>query len=179
VTFALTALAATALAAARWSPPVTLGAIGRQSGPAQVVVTPGGEAIAVWNGGRSGGIQVSARPPGEDWTQPVTLAAAAEAGAPQVAANGRKAVVVWGGAVRFGGHWASVIMASTRLPGRRWGRPRDISAESRWREEPEGEEPQVALTRRGEAIVIWQALDEGHGTNSFIRTATQPPAATV
>jgi hypothetical protein len=178
VTFALTALAATAAAAPRWSPPVTLGAIGRQSGPAQVVVTPGGEAIAVWNGGRAGGIQVSTRPPGKDWTPPVTLAPATEAGVPRVAANGRKAVVVWGGAVRSGGHWASAIMASTRLPGRRWGRPRDISAESRWREEPEGEEPQVALTRRGEAIVIWQALDEGHGTDSFIRTATQPPGGT-
>lgn len=68
---------------------------------------------------------------------------------------------------------ASVIFAATRLRGQ-WSRRENISAERRWRAEPEGRDPQIAITRRGEAIAMWTAGDEGHSTTSFIRSATQP-----
>ena len=101
---------------------------------------------------------------------PVTLMAARGLGEPDVVATARKAVVVWSGAARG----AEVVFAATRLPGGRWSRPKNISAERQRYNEPEGREPQVAITRRGEAIAMWTAHDERHATNSFIRTATQP-----
>jgi hypothetical protein len=60
------------------------------------------------------------------------------------------------------------------LRGGRWSKPENISKEKRWRWEPEGEDPQVAITRGGEAIAMWTAGDEGHSTTPFIRSATQP-----
>jgi hypothetical protein len=101
---------------------------------------------------------------------------------PRVAVNAHKAVIVWNGGAQTHGYEsyeASVILAATRLPGRHWSRPRNISRETRWRYEPEGSEPQVALTRSGEAIAIWQADDEGHSTTPFIRSVTQPASETA
>jgi hypothetical protein len=94
-------------------------------------------------------------------------------GDPQIAATGRKAIVLWSGGDR--GADGTSIFAATRLRGRRWGEPKNISAERRWFYEPEGEDPQVAITTQGEAIAMWTASDEGHSINSFIEVATQPP----
>lgn len=78
-----------------------------------------------------------------------------------------KAVIAWMDTIetRFGE--ARVIFAATRLRGQRWSRPRNISAEKRWRSEPDGAEPQVAITfvsespiavtPQGESIAIWMA----------------------
>jgi len=84
----------------------------------------------------------------------------------------RKAVVVWRATIDAGGVEAWVVFAATRLRGH-WSRAENISAEKRWRSEPEGSDPQVAITRRGEAVAMWTAGDEGHSTTSFIRSATQ------
>jgi hypothetical protein len=163
----------TASAAPTWAGPVTLGQTGRESGPPQIAVTPDGEAVVVWEGGRPNGIQVTSRRPGRGWKRPRTLARSSES-APQIAATRQKAVVVWSDEIRTRGSEASVVFAATRLRGGRWSRPENISAEKKWRFEPEGTEPQVAITRRGEAIAMWTAGDEGHSTTPFIRSAAQP-----
>lgn len=177
IVLVMTGFSATAGAAPSWTRPVTLGPTGRVSSPPQIAVTPDGEAVATWDGGRSGGIRVSSRPPGKGWTPAVTLATSGS-DEPQVAATARKAVVVWNGAGQAGGYETSVIMAATRPRGRRWSRPRNISPEKRRGEETEGREPRVTITRRGKAIAIWTAGDERHQSNSFIRSTTQSAKGT-
>lgn len=160
-----------ASAAPPWSVPSVLGPSGREVGPPEIAIAPDGEAIAAWEGGRPKGIQVSTRKPGGDWTPSVMLAKASESEGPHIAVGASKAVVVWRGTVRAHGSETSVVMASTRLRGKGWGKPQNISKETRWREEPEGSAPQVTITR-GKVTAIWTAGDERH-TASFIRSATQ------
>src|SRR5215213_6687882 len=106
---------AAASAAPTWTKPVTLGPTGRESGPPQIAVTPDGEVLVVWEGGRPNGIQVTSRPPGQGWRRPVALGTSS-GGNPHIAATGKKAVVVWSGGARG----AEVVFAATRLPGGRW-----------------------------------------------------------
>jgi hypothetical protein len=160
-------------------PPTTLSPTGREAGAPEVVIAPDGEAIATWVGSRPNGIQVSSRRPGKGWSPPVTIAAVKEeVEGPQIAVSARKVVIVWTDNIRTRSGTARVVLAVTRLRGKRWSRPRNISAEKRWHSEPEGEQPQVTMTRGGKAIVIWQARDEGHSTTSFIRSATQAASGT-
>lgn len=156
-----------------WGVPRVLGPSGREAGPPEIAIAPDGEAIAAWEGGMPTGIQVSTRKPGGDWTSPVMLARASESEGPHVAVSAGKAVVVWRGVVRGHERETSVVMASTRLRGKGWGKPQNISMEKRWREEPEGSAPQVAITRGGKVTAIWTAGDENHVATSFIRSATQ------
>ena len=172
--FAMGGVSSDASAAPAWSKPVTLGQTGRESSQPQIAVTPGGEAFVVWEGVRPGGIRVSSRAPGHGWRRPKTFETTNQS-EPQIAATGRKAVVVWSGAIRGQGSGEASVFAATRLPGGRWSKPENISAEKRWLYEPEGEDPQVAISPQGEAIAMWTASDEGHSTTSFIRAATQPP----
>ena len=86
--------------------------------------------------------------------------------------------MLWSGGTQTPTDGASVVMAATRVRGEPWSRAKDISAEKRWRRQPEGEEPQVTLTRSGRAIAIWTASDEGHSTTPFIRSATQSALGT-
>jgi hypothetical protein len=167
-------VSSTASAAPTWSEPVILGPTGRESSQPQIAVTPAGEAFVVWDGVRPSGMRVSSRAPGQGWRRPTTFETSNES-EPQIAATGRKAVVVWSGAIKGQGSGAASVFATTRLPGRRWSKPENISAEKRWLYEPEGEDPQVAITPQGEAIAMWTASDEGHSTTSFIRAASQPP----
>jgi hypothetical protein len=162
-----------ARAAPIWIKPVTLGPISRDSGPPQIAVAPDGEAVVAWEGGRPNGIQVTSRRPGHRWRRPTLLGRTRES-TPQVAVSRQKAVVVWDGVIRPEESEAQVVFAATRLRGGRWGKPENISAEKRWRREPEGRDPEVAITNRGEAIAMWTAGDEGHSTTPFIRAASQP-----
>jgi hypothetical protein len=168
------ALAVTSIAeaASSWTQPSVLGPSGREAGPPEIAIAPDGEAIAAWEGGRPSGIQVSTRMPGGDWTPPVMLARASESEGPHIAVSASKAVIVWRGVVRGHGSETSVVMASTRLRGKGWGKPQNISKEKRRREEPEGSAPQVTITRSGKVTAIWTAGDERH-TASFVRSATQ------
>jgi hypothetical protein len=175
---ALIALPAAASTPPSWSQSVTIGQTGRESGAPEIAIAPDGEAIAAWEGGRPNGIQVSTREPGGNWTPPVTLAKSREAEGPHVAASARKAVVVWSDTTHTRSGEASVVMAATRLKGKAWSRPKNISAEARWREEPRGEEPQVTIARGGQVTAIWSANDEGHSTTPFIRSATQSARGT-
>jgi hypothetical protein len=154
-----------------WGAPVTLGSTGRETAAPEIAVAPDGEAIATWVGLGRKGLQVSTRRPGEGWSTPIRLAPAG--GDPHVAVAAGKAVVVWSGGIRTRRGSGPVVLAATRLAGMEWGRPRNISKERRWRSEPTGEEPQVAISPRGRVAVIWRAHDEGHSTTSFIRSATQ------
>jgi len=179
VVAATMAVAPTADAAPSWTAPTVLGSAYREVGAPEVAVAPDGEAIATWVGSQPARIQVSSRRPGKGWSPPVTIAAASrEAEGPRIAVSGRKAVIVWIDNIRTRSGETRAILASTRLRGKRWSRPRNISADRRWYYEPEGEEPQVAMTRRGKAIVVWKARDEGHSTTNFIGSATQAPAGT-
>jgi hypothetical protein len=170
--FVMGGVPSAASAAPTWSKPVTLGPTGRESGEPQIAVTPTGEASVVWEGVQPRGIRVRSRAPGHGWGRPTAFPTINQ-GEPQIAAAGRKAIVFWSGGVR--GADGPSVFAATRLPGRRWSKPENISLEKRWLYEPEGEDPQVAITPQGEAIAMWTASDEGHATNSFIRAATQPP----
>jgi hypothetical protein len=163
-------VSATASAAPSWTRPVTLGPTGRESSSPQIVVTPDGEAIATWEGGRSGAIEVRSRRPGKGWTPAITLGTG---GNPRLVATTGKAVVVWLGGVRVDGRKAEAILASTRLRGGRWSRPVDISAEKQWASEPEVEPPCVGINRRGKVIAFWAGSDEGHLADYRYKSATQ------
>jgi len=176
---AMMAFCSTADAAPAWAPPTTLGLTGRENGAPDVAVAPNGEAIATWVGSRPAGIEVSSRPPGKGWSPPVTLAPVREeVEGPQIVVSARKAVIVWTDNIHTRHGEARVVMAATRLRGKRWGKPRNISAEQRWRSEPSGGEPQVAITPGGKAIVIWQATNEKHLAVFFIASATQAVGGT-
>jgi hypothetical protein len=82
---------AAASAAPTWTKAVTLAPSGRESAPPQIAVTPKGEAVAVWQGGRPDGIQVASRRPGGGWMPPVTLMTARGLGEPDVVATARRA----------------------------------------------------------------------------------------
>lgn len=173
------AFCSTAVAAPSWAPPSTLGLTGRETGAPDVAVAPDGEAIATWVGSRPAGIWVSSRRPGKGWSPPVTLAPVGEEiEGPEVAVSAGKAVIVWTDNIRTRSGTARVVLAATRVRGQRWGRPRNISAEKRWRSEPEGQEPQVAMTPGGKAIVVWSARNEKHLAISFIASAIQAAAGT-
>jgi hypothetical protein len=170
---------AVASADSSWSEPATLGPTAGDSGPAAIAIAPDGEAIATWAGSRQDGVMVSTRRPGQGWSTPIVLAPIEEeVEGPEVAVAAGKAVIVWCDNVRTRSGATRVVLAATRLRGRRWSKPQNVSAEKRWRDEPYGEEPQVAMTRGGKAIAIWKASDEGHSTTSFIRSATQAAAGT-
>lgn len=178
VATAMVALPTAASAAPAWSEATTLGQSGHESGAPEVAIAPDGEAIVAWEGSRPDGVEVSSRRPGEGWTQPVELTKYGEVDGPHVAVSARKAVVLWSGGTQSRTDGASVVMAATRIRGEPWSRGKDISAETRWRRQPEGEAPQVTLTRSGRAIAIWSASDEGHSTTPFIRSATQSALGT-
>ncbi len=173
------AFCSTADAAPSWAPPTTLGLTGRETGAPDVAVAPNGEAIATWVGSRPAGIEVSSRRPGKGWSPPVTIAPVREEiEGPEIAVSAGKAVIVWKDNIHTRRGEARVILAATRLRGKRWSRPRNISAEKRWRSEPEGGEPQVAITPGGKAIVVWQATNEKHLAIYFIASAIQAPGGT-
>jgi hypothetical protein len=174
------AVSPTADAAPSWTPPTTLGLASRDAGAPEVVVAPDGEAIATWVGSRPNGVKVSSRRPGKGWSPPVTIAPVREEiEGPQIAVSAGKAVIVWTDTIRTRSGEARVVLAATRLRGKRWSKPRNISADKGWYYEPEGREPQVAMTRGGKAIVVWSASNEGHSTVSFIGSATQAAAGTA
>jgi hypothetical protein len=175
VVAATLAVTPSAGAAPAWTSPTVLGSVAREMGTPDVAVAPGGEAIAAWVSSRPQRVVASSRRPGKGWSPPVTIARIGEeVEGPDVAVSGGKAVIVWSDTIHTRSGEAGVVLAATRLRGKRWSRPRNISAEKRWYEEPEGREPQVAITRSGRAIVIWQAGNEKHRSVSFVGSAFQP-----
>lgn len=179
VVAATMAVSPTADAAPSWTPPTVLGPASRDAGAPEVAVAPDGEAIATWVGSRPNGVKVSSRRPGKGWSPPVTIAPVREEiEGPHIAVSAGKAVIVWTDNIRTCSGEARVVLAATRLRGKRWSKPRNISADKRWYYEPEGQEPQVTMTRGGKAIVVWSASNEGHSTFSFIGSATQAAAGT-
>lgn len=150
-----------------------------ETGAPDIAFSPDGEAIAAWVGSGRNGVQVSMRRPGQEWSAPTTLAPVREeVEGPRIAVSAGKAVIVWSDNARTRSGATRVVLASTRLRRGRWGKPTNISAERRWREEPEGSAPQVTITRGGKVTAIWTAGDEGHSTTSFIRSATQAAKGT-
>ncbi len=134
-----------------WQTPVTISEPTHESGSPEIVLTPGGEAIAVWSHytGSHSVIQTSSRPaPGESWQAPVTLTStSSEAYAPQVAVNGSgEALAVW----EFDDGSELVAQAAARPSGGIWGAPATLSGtghNAQW--------PRVALNELGEAVASW------------------------
>jgi len=176
---ALLAISPAADAAPSWGPPAVVGPSSSEMGAPDIAVAPDGEAVATWVGSRPERVVASSKRPGRGWSPPVTIASIGEeVEGPHVAMSARKAVIVWSDTITTRSGEAQVVLASTRLRGKRWSRPRNISAERRWREEPQGREPQVAMTSRGKTFVVWQAGNEKHRSVSFVGSAIQPAAST-
>jgi hypothetical protein len=133
VVAAAMALAPAAGAAPSWTKPTVLGSAYREVGAPEVAVAPDGEAIASWVASGPARIQVSSRRPGKDWSPPVTIAKASrEAEGPRIAVSAGKAVIVWVDNITTRSGETRAVLASTRLRGKRWTRPRKISADRRW-----------------------------------------------
>lgn len=165
-------------AAPSWGPPAVVGPASTEMGELDIAVAPGGEAIAAWVGSKPERVVAASKRPGRGWSPPVTISGIGEeVEGPHVAVSARKAVIVWGDTIRTRSGSAMVVLASTRLRGKRWSRPRNISAEPRWREEPMAREPQVAMTPSGKTFAVWQAVNEKHLTVSFLASAIQPAAS--
>ena len=178
VAAAVAALPAAASASPSWSKPVTLGPTGRERGTPAIAIAPDGEEIATWLGVPNE-VEVRTRRPGRAWSPPVTIASTRqEVEGPRIATSARKTVIVWSETIRTRLGEARVIMAATRLRGKKWSKPRNISAEKGRREEPRGEEPEVTMTPAGKAFVIWNGTDEDHLAIDYLKSVTQGAGGT-
>jgi hypothetical protein len=158
--------AAPAEATPTWLPTATLSLAGADAQYPHVAVDGHGNTVAVWRwyDGSNQVIQAAHRPAGGSWGLPLTLSdAGQDAGQPQVAVNERgDAVAVW---------WRSDgnntrVQAARRPAGGSWGTPVTLSAEIK-----DAFEPQVALDRLGNAVVVWTRYSE---TNDRVQVSRQP-----
>jgi hypothetical protein len=133
-----------------WTPPRDLSAPGRNGEEPQVAVTPGGEALAVWErfDGRVDAIQAATRTPGGAWSGPRNVSTREHSAyEPQVASGADgSARVVWIESSLPGG----VAETSVRAGPGAWSAPTAISNGRGSREEPA-----IALDPEGRTIVGW------------------------
>lgn len=163
-------LAAAGPARAGWQAPVTLSSSASGDSP-KVGVDARGDGIAVWSeavgstspGNSSFVVNAAFRPAGGGWQTPVKIAAASGTSvpfgvaspAPSVAVDPRgDAVVVWTSRPSF---YAGLVEAAVKPAGGSWGQP---VAVSRGGEFPAGG-VQVAIDRRGNALVVWWSAPLG------------------
>lgn len=149
---------------AAWTRPVRLSSADVFGGFPAVAVDPGGAAVAVW---QNGGMSSTGRPSppsiyasfersqGAPWSRPRRISAAgAFAATPAVAIDRRgAAVAVWEGQR---GRWR-VIEASTLDVGHgAWSAPAVLARSAQYLVDP-----QVAISPRGEAVVVWERYVSG------------------
>jgi hypothetical protein len=160
---------ATRPAGGSWSAPVSISKAGhRHVQDPQIVVSPQGEATAIWQ--RSNGsylvVQGAARPAGGGWSGPVDITTGHGRGGQHlqlVVDSWGSATAVWEGYdTRPGPNFA--IQAARRPPGSAWSRPTDIS---RWTANLG--EPQIAVDSQGRSTVIWVIGAKG---GAVIQSAT-------
>ena len=146
--------AVAAVTAAAWTAPQALSSAGLWAKSPQVAAAANGDATVVWRQRTSTGTGVMAswRVDGGAWSAPKWLSRpATSASAPQVAVNGRSAVVVWRSAGR--------IMASRHPAGSGWTRPAALSGKTRWAENLD-----VAMDSRGDITVVWNHWSGNRGS---------------
>jgi hypothetical protein len=150
-----------------WSAPKRLSRPGGVAYSPHVAVDPDGAAAVVWRryDGERSIVQAATRTARGRWSAAANLSAKGEnAVAPDVAIDpAGEAVAVWH---RFDGAH-QIVQVSVRPPHGGWSRPVDLSAKGR-----NGEQPQVALTPAGEAVVTWARFD---GRVERIQAVTRSP----
>lgn len=159
--------------AGEWSTPRKLSPAGLEALEPQVAVTADGEAVVVWAGeeGASSIVRAVSRPAGGEWSAIAKLSGPNVAGhepafAPRVAIDATgEAVAVW---ERFDGEH-NRVEAAARPRGGSWSQPVKVSAAGQ-----DAEEPGLALSPDGEAVVGWQA---SAGQPSVVEVAARPAGA--
>jgi len=152
-----------------WSSPVSISKVGhRHVQDPQIVVSPQGEATAIWQ--RSNGsylvVQGATRPAGGSWLRPVDITTGHGRGGQHlqlvVDSRGNETAIWEGYDTRPGPNFA--IQAAKHSPGGAWSRPVDIS---RWTKSLG--EPQIAVDSQGRSTAIWIIGTEG---GAVIQSAT-------
>ena len=132
-----------------WEHPQILSAPGATS--PRIAVTAAGTAIAVWR--VSGLVEAAVRPPGGDWEPAETISDVLDSSrSPQVSVDAAgNAYAVWHRAF----HGDSSIQARIR-PAETgvWGQPEDVPTL-----DASFSQPALAVSARGDAIVVWTAPD--------------------
>jgi hypothetical protein len=132
----------------------------------QVAVSGDGESVAVWRRATTQGslLQAATRPPGGAWSAPTDLTPSdGTALDPHVAISAHgDAVAVW----RRTTDGASVVQAAARPAGGAWSAPTDLTPTG-----GDSLDPQVAVSARGDAVVVWSRLTAG---GSVVQAAILP-----
>jgi hypothetical protein len=160
---------ATRPAGGTWSAPVSISKAGhRHVQDPQIVVSPQGEATAIWQ--RSNGsyliVQGATRPAGGGWSRPVDITTGDGRGGQHlrlVVDSWGNATAIWEGYdTRPGPNFA--IQAAKHPPGGAWSRPTDISP---WTTSLG--KPQIAVDPQGRSTAIWAIGTKG---GAVIQSAT-------
>ena len=168
-----------------FGPPVDLSAPSKDVGGPQVAVARDGTATAIWyrSNGKNVVVQYSARPPGRRFGAPINLSALGQnALDPQVAvAPDGTTTAIW---FRT---WPTeypsapsamdtVVQASTRLPGGRFGSPITLSAPGlNYSVVGRATAPQVAVAPDGTATAVWNRADDRTTTMVQAAFTASPP----
>jgi hypothetical protein len=145
-------------------------AFGRGGGSGmQVALDRGGNATAIWIGGRTGqAVRVAFKPVGRPWRRPVTIGAGNGFGA-QLALDARgDAIAVW--CQTLSHHSGLLLRSAFRPAGGSWRRPVTIG-----RRQDLSVGPHIAVDPRGDAIAAWAGYER---TNqccaTVVRSAFRP-----
>jgi hypothetical protein len=140
-----------------WSAPATLSKGRDAAAKSPEIAIGGGEAVAVWEGGRNldAGpsieyfVRSASRLPGGKWSSPIPVSTGHSFHpSPQLAVNATgKAVVAWEGE----GNYGPTVMSALRSPGRDWTSPRRIDG----RRQLVVTGPDVGIDAAGEAVAVW------------------------
>lgn len=154
-----------------WSEPEDLSDPGESAGEADVAVDAEGNAIAVWHrldGNNHTIIELSERPFGGDWSEPIELSAHdVYSYEPHVAVNARgDATVIW----HAFGTGETLVQSAERPAGGSWSEPEDLSPSGK-----EGTEAKVGVDAAGTATAVWELLDGG---GAAIQTSRRPLGGT-
>jgi PKD domain len=162
------AAAGAASATPTWLAPQTLSATGADSSKAQIVMAPGGEAVAVWQRGASPVVQAAVRPAGRAWSTPATISTGGTAGStaqdPVLAVDpqGNVTAAWWQYDGTYQTVWADRLPAGSIA----WQIPEQLSVTA-----DQGADPAIAVDPRGDVTAVWTALASGQRT---VQTAQLP-----
>lgn len=162
--------AATRPAGGSWSKPVTISETAEFKVELKLAVNPQGDAAAVWIGYAAGEgeiVHAATRPAGGEWSEPVTLSKVGEqAVEPNIAIDALGNVTaIWIGGV---GWEEGVVEAATLPAGGEWGKPVELSDDSR-----AAGSPQLAVDSQGELTAVW-VLNIVNRDEGAVQSKTRP-----
>ncbi len=142
-----------------WQAPEPLGWCEEVGCDPQVAMDAQGDVVVVWNANEGNTpvvtpdiVQSAFKPAGGSWQEPVRLSPFRESPGtayPQVAFDAHgDAMAIW----NRQGPWGGAVQEAFRPAGGTWQAPVDITARSE-----EGDEPQIAFDKQGDALAVWQA----------------------